>query len=53
MYDTAKEKQIDDDIQKLEEKETSCCGGKQGIHKGEWVCFCCGMPYDTLKQKLK
>ena len=24
---------------------TDCCGAKHGLHKNEYVCFCCGMPY--------
>lgn len=78
MYDSLKDKQVDDSIEKLEFKEkyesgfirkekyrpmhkrtyekafikdeevevkTKCCEAKQGYHKSEWVCFCCGMPY--------
>ena len=51
MYDSLKDKQVDDNIEKLEKKLTSCCGSEQGLNKGEWVCFCCGMPYNIFKIK--
>ena len=35
----------DDYLEKKSEVLTGCCGGNHGLHKGEYVCFCCGMPY--------
>ncbi len=43
MYDSAKDRQVDDDI--LKRELTKCCKARQGFHKGEWICFCCGMVY--------
>jgi hypothetical protein len=48
-YDNLKDKQVDEDLLKKEKELTSCCKAKQGFHKGEWVCFYCGMPYKTPK----
>jgi len=52
MYDSLKDKQIDDDILKSENIVTKakpiitkCCGGTRVWHKNEFVCSCCGMPY--------
>lgn len=53
MYDSLKEKQVDDDIAELEKKKTSCCKAEQGLHNGKWICFCCGMPYDAIMKRKK
>jgi len=45
MYDSLKDKRVDYDLLKKEKELTLCCKGEQGIHKGKWVCFCCGLPY--------
>ena len=41
MYDSLKDKLVDDALLKLSE----CCMSKIVFHKSEWVCSCCGMPH--------